>query len=58
MSESKTKLKPIVSKNAIMKEVVIEANKIYENSYDKERLIQAYTNSAHILFKRLRLDEK
>lgn len=52
------KLKHEVSKAAIAAEMRKEAEIMYANTYDKERLLQTYMNAVHNTFKKLRADKE
>lgn len=51
------KLKSEVNKSEITRQLKAEAEKMYEESWQKEIKIQAYLNGVHDLFKKLRISE-
>ena len=51
------KLKTEVNKTQLMRELYEEANKSYEQTWQKEIQIQAYMNGVHDLFKKLSLSD-
>lgn len=50
------KLKSEVNKSEIMRKLKAEANKRYENAYEKEYAIEQFLLGAESLFKKLRID--
>ena len=52
------KLKTEVDKSQIMRELQTDAIKSYEQTWQKELLIQAYMSGAHDLFKKLCIKEE